>query len=232
MAAAPWVQYRKLSRLPQMFPPDPGSPADLVPNHGPDYSDSYLEELREARLMVDNYRGMLVEESDLPDRLEHQTLIALGGTFAEDETSGASFLADVHEQVRTRFDLIAADTSRVVTLTSREGIIPVLVTNDGDDHVRVIVELDSLRLQPTAETQQVVLAPHSTQNRVFRVTSLTTGRFPVRVRILTPNNFELHRERLVVRSTAYNVLALVITFGAAFFLLLWWGRRFLPRRRP
>jgi hypothetical protein len=36
---------------------------------------------------------------------------------------------------------------------------------------------------------------------------------------------------VLVRSTAYNRIALVLTIGAALFLLGWWGRRFLPRRR-
>ena len=35
---------------------------------------------------------------------------------------------------------------------------------------------------------------------------------------------------MVIRSTAYNRVALIFTIGAALFLLLWWGRRFLPRR--
>jgi hypothetical protein len=36
---------------------------------------------------------------------------------------------------------------------------------------------------------------------------------------------------VVVRSTAYNRVALFLTVGAALFLLLWWGRRLLPRKR-
>jgi hypothetical protein len=66
------------------------------------------------------------------------------------------------------------------------------------------------------------------------VRSLANGRIPIRVRLLTPGRFspEVIAERgLVVRSTAYNRLALFVTIGAALFLVAWWGRRFLPRRR-
>jgi hypothetical protein len=35
---------------------------------------------------------------------------------------------------------------------------------------------------------------------------------------------------LIVRSTRYNRIALIITIGAALVLLLAWARRFLPRR--
>jgi hypothetical protein len=37
---------------------------------------------------------------------------------------------------------------------------------------------------------------------------------------------------LVVRSTSYNLVALILVLGAALFLLVWWARRFLPRNRP
>ena len=37
---------------------------------------------------------------------------------------------------------------------------------------------------------------------------------------------------LVVRSTAYNRIALLITIGAALVLLLVWARRFVPGRTP
>jgi hypothetical protein len=34
---------------------------------------------------------------------------------------------------------------------------------------------------------------------------------------------------MIVRSTAFNRVALFVTAGALLFLLAWWGRRFLPR---
>jgi hypothetical protein len=66
------------------------------------------------------------------------------------------------------------------------------------------------------------------------VKSLANGRIPIRVRLVTPGEFlpEVIAERgLIVRSTAYNRVALFVTIGAALFLLARWGRRFLPRRR-
>lgn len=65
----------------------------------------------------------------------------------------------------------------------------------------------------------------------FPVRTQTTGRFPVDVRLRTPDGSPIASSTIVVRSTAYNRVALVVTIGAALFLALWWGRRFLPRRR-
>jgi hypothetical protein len=65
---------------------------------------------------------------------------------------------------------------------------------------------------------------------LFHVRAKTTGRFPVQVQIQTPSGRPLRAAQLVVRSTAYNLVALIITIGAAVFLLAWWARRFLPRK--
>ena len=51
----------------------------------------------------------------------------------------------------------------------------------------------------------------------------------MQVTISTPDGHTtLSQGRLVVRSTAYNRIALVLTIGAALFLLALWARRALP----
>jgi hypothetical protein len=51
--------------------------------------------------------------------------------------------------------------------------------------------------------------------------------------MVSPSGRPIGEARLVVRSTAYNRIALVITIGAALVLLLLWARRFVPGRpRP
>ena len=62
------------------------------------------------------------------------------------------------------------------------------------------------------------------------VEAQATGRFPLTVQILAPEGGLIAQSQMIVRSTAYNRVALVVTLGAALFLLAWWGRRFLPRR--
>jgi hypothetical protein len=95
----------------------------------------------------------------------------------------------------------------------------------------VSVRLVSTRLSfLPADTQSIQLNGDSA-SLLFHVQARTTGRFPVQVQILTPNGVELTHDELIVRSTAYNLIALIITIGAALFLLAWWGRRFLPRSR-
>jgi hypothetical protein len=58
----------------------------------------------------------------------------------------------------------------------------------------------------------------------------TTGRFQVQVQIMAPSGRVIGGAPIVVRSTAYNRIALVITIGGALLAILVWSRRFVPRR--
>jgi hypothetical protein len=64
----------------------------------------------------------------------------------------------------------------------------------------------------------------------FQVEAQTTGQFPVSVTLATPDGHVFSERDVVVRSTAYSRVALIVTLGAALFLVLNWGRRFLPGR--
>ncbi|MDP9242094.1 MAG: hypothetical protein M3O84_02840, partial [Actinomycetota bacterium] len=65
----------------------------------------------------------------------------------------------------------------------------------------------------------------------FGVTPQTTGRFPVQVLVRTPSGRVLSSATLIVRSTAYNRIALIITIGAALMLFAIYARRALLARR-
>jgi hypothetical protein len=65
------------------------------------------------------------------------------------------------------------------------------------------------------------------------VRALTTGRFPVKIQLLPPiacSGCTIAESTVVVRSAAYNRVALFVTIGAALFLVGMWARRFFSRR--
>jgi hypothetical protein len=122
------------------------------------------------------------------------------------------------------------DAGQTVTLTSSTGgAIPVRVTNANDFPVHVILRLVSLgHLQsPDADG---VLGPNATTTVNFDVRLNTTGRFPVKVQVVSPSGRPINETTLTVRSTGFNRIAMLITIAAVAVLLLLWARRFLPRR--
>ncbi|MBI4259869.1 MAG: hypothetical protein HY658_04825 [Actinobacteria bacterium] len=227
---APWLRPVKASGIGSRVPP-PDRPVQVTPGEVGEFSAQYAARLRDARALIRTYRSVLVEESPVPEELTTLVLTAEAGVFVRLEAVGGRFLDEVEERVRATFRLIGTDPSGVVTLTSRTGVIPVGVTNETGQPIRVRVRLSSPRLRFVGGSVQEVELDQPARTLTFRVETQTTGRFPVDVRIETPSGEPLASGELVVRSTAYSRVALFITMGAALFLLARWGRRFLPRTR-
>lgn len=228
-ATAPWLHPSRATELVAAFPPA-GGPSPLTAPSPARFSDSYIDELKQARRRIDIYRSMLVEESTDPERLDTYLLLAESSDFLVNPTAGLAFIRAVRDEVGAVFDAVRPDTGQVVTLTARTGSrIPVHVTNEGDLALRVTVQLVSQHLQ-SSPSDTVVLQPSSTQTLFFDVDLTTSGRFPVQVQVESPSGRPIGASTLIVRSTRYNTVALIITIGAALVLLLAWARRFLPRR--
>ena len=104
---------------------------------------------------------------------------------------------------------------------------------DGKPHsLEFFVQLVSTRIREQPATR-VELAPGETETLRLQASLRSTGRFEVHVLMVSPSGRPIRDETLVVRSTAYNRFALLITIGAALVLLLLWVRRFVPGRlRP
>jgi hypothetical protein len=176
---------------------------------------------------------MLVEPGTEPDRLETLLLLAESRQYLSSPEEGLAFITSVRESVDAVFGQISVDSAKVITLTSSTGSgVPVTVRNDAEESLRVSVQLESLGLSGTPSID-LVLEPGDEQTVTFRVDLVRTGRFQVELQVLAPTGRPIQiPETLVLRSTVYNRIALVITIAAALVLLALWARRFLPRRTP
>ena len=141
---------------------------------------------------------------------------------------GRSRARDLVGVVDGQQDLVsAADGS--VTFTSQRGSVPVTVTNDTGYPVRVLVTLQSSKLEfPDGRSRVVVVDPPG-DTVVFVALARSTGTFPVQVDVTTADGrIRFEGSELTVRSTAANLAGLVLTTGAALFLAGWYVRH---RRR-
>ena len=229
MAAAPWLTQMKATTLAQVHPPS-HEPAELVGPPGPTFSSSYLASLTAARSKIATYQEILTGDSTLPASLEQLILLAEAGQFTSQEYLGEQFLNTVGSRLNQQFRQIAPDPESTWTLTQQSGNIAVPIHNLSGRAVKVRIQLESPGNRLLVhDNSRLVTIPGDGLTLTFGVQARTTGRFPVQVLVTTPDGTTtLSRGRLVVRSTAYNRVALVITIGAALFLLALWARRFLP----
>ncbi len=115
-----------------------------------------------------------------------------------------------------------------VTLTSDTGQIPVTLRRTAGGPLLVRVTLDSpggLRWPEGRTSEPLLLEPEASQTVTFPAQALSTGSFPVTVRVTDPTGeHELTREAFPVRSTAFSGTALagisVVVLGLLLFAAL------------
>lgn len=131
-----------------------------------------------------------------------------------------------------------AVTGGQVTLTSRQGTLPVTITSTAPYEVDVSLTLSSDKLQfPGGGTTwtrpgTVVLlpAPHTTVVNV-PVKARGSGLFPVAVVLRSPSGgLQVASGSIDIRSTAASVVGVVLSAGAIVVLAAWWFRTSRRRR--
>jgi hypothetical protein len=157
-------------------------------------------------------------------------LLSEARQFLADSEGGIEFVAEVHRSVQDVMNGLVLDTVRSLTLSSDEGGIPVTVSNDADETLSFSVRLssESFRAQPSADLE---LAPGDSETISLRA-EIAAGQSLIDVQLLSPNGRVIEQDTIVVRSTGYNRIALLITIGAAILMVGVWARRFFRRPTP
>ena len=147
-----------------------------------------------------------------------------------------NYLSGVNGQVQDQLDGINMPRSRSITLTAREGEIPITVTSSLDYPVRGILEVRSDTLEfPQGTTRELAICAHQNATTQFVVRAQSSGSFPVRVTLRAPEGdpqLVLAETRFTVRSTAISGVGTASVIGAGLFLLVWWGNHLRGRRSP
>src|SRR6266508_1120091 len=231
LADAPLLLPVRASELLDELPPVEDLP--LVPRPGSRFSGLYESRIGLARRDIASLRSVIDAPIALPGRLETRVLLAEGAQFLHSEASGGVLLGSVTSRVSTELAKIEPPPEGfTVTLASRGGQVPVTIHNGTGYPVRVRVTLRSNGLVFQEGGSQERRLTGETDTLRFQATARRGGRFSVDVILTTPDGSgRLSTSRIVVRSTVYNRVALILTIGAALFLLVWWGRGVLARRR-
>jgi hypothetical protein len=229
VTAATFLTPVPADELVQRVPP--GDPVPLVAPATTAFSAEYAGRIKQERRRVDALASMLATPDPVTGPLDRALLYAEAGQYVGDEAHGQAWLGAVHAQTDAAFARTLPDASPGFTLTSRSATIPILLGGSPGPPLTVTVELQSAQLRfPDGATQPVRITSDR-QSLQFRVEATGAGQIPLRVIVHAPNGRILNETTLVVRSTAYNRIALVITVAAALALVALWVRRLIARRR-
>jgi hypothetical protein len=241
----------RFRRTPFLRSVDPATFAAAVVPHGapatlrsPDTSAfpfTYTEGpagIRGLHGQIDDYRSMLVEPSPVPDELTRDIYYAESAPYLDDPSGGEVWLGHVHDTTRAVLESVQPRIGQGgsgqggFTFTSGEGTIPIVMGDPGDVPLRVTVRLDSSQFEYPDGNQQDVTLDRPNKVVTFRVVAKAAGQNPIVVRVLAPNGNAIGEpQTIVVRSTAFNRIALIVTLAAAAVLALLYSRRWFRRTK-
>ena len=129
-------------------------------------------------------------------------------------------------------DKISTPDAVTITLTARDGTVPLTIRNDTGGPLEVRLRFSSAKLElPEGDTRTVTLTEQTTRLDIA-VRTRTSGAFPFAVDITTPDgSVKLASTRYSVRSTAVSGVGLLLSIGAGLFLVIWWARHWREHRR-
>ena len=199
--------------------PTPGSIAEVA------------SDLADARRNLDSLGSVLGSGNATSAVIEQQLLVAESSDLKTLRQREA-YVAGADRQVQAQLNAIEMPEGRSFTLTARTGEIPLTFKNNTGKPVRVVVKIESDKLDfPGGSALDLELTRLNTTQR-FPVVARASGAFPVRITLVSPDgHLEVGRARITVRSTAASGASLVVAMGAATFLAVWWGRNAMKGRR-
>jgi len=188
-------------------------------------------DLGETRRNLDSLGSVLGSGNATSAVIETQLLVA-ESTDLKTLRQREAYVAGADRQIQAQLSAIQMPEGRSFTLTARTGEIPVTFKNNTGKPVRVVVKIESDKLDFPGGTQVDLELTRLNTTQRFPVVARASGAFPVRITLVSPDgHLEVGRARITVRSTAASGASLVVAMGAATFLAVWWGRNAMKGRR-
>jgi hypothetical protein len=209
-----------------------GEPSVLHSPDGSSFPTSYTEQIRAQQHRIVTYNSMLTQSSPMPDELARDVFYAESEPYVTDWEAGTSWLDAVYATTQQAFDSVKPQVGQGFTFTSGEGTIPILMGDPGPIPLRVTIQLQSSQFDYPDGSQRDVLLERPDQVVSFRVVAKAAGQNPILVAVFAPNGDEIgDPQAIVVRSTAVNHIALLVTLAAAGVLALLYSRRWFRRTK-
>ncbi|MFN0091009.1 MAG: DUF6049 family protein, partial [Acidimicrobiales bacterium] len=189
----------------------------------------YAARLAVARAHVESFVGAATDD---PVAAALRRDVLSSGADTLDPAQRRALLDGVYDAIQQRLSVVEWEERHSVTLTSRQGSIPVTLLNRGERPLRARLGTESRQLKLASTAQELTLPPGPTDVELA-VTAPGPGRYELRLSVTTPDGrLPLAADSVIdVRSTAISGVGLLLSAGAAVFLAVWWGRNIRASRR-
>jgi hypothetical protein len=229
VADAPFLDPVSAQELVSRVPPTDAF--DLLAPSEASFTSDYVAAIHQERRRIDALRSVLPGDTELADELSQDLLYAEAGAYVGDPEAGRGWTDAVEARTAAIFARAAPAPDQAFTLASVNTTIPLLLPGSEGPPMTVKIELKSSQLRfPDGSVQEATIGSED-RSVVFPVQATGAGQGSVQVIVRAPNGRVLSESTFVVRSTAFNRVALAITVAAALALVALWLRRVIARRR-
>jgi hypothetical protein len=221
----------------QVNPPNPNEDAALASPDASQFDAAYADTIDRLTHSVETYGSMLPSGSQMPTELLRKLYVSTAAPYLADPVAGQPWHTSVDATTAGAFNSVLPQvTQQTFTFTSREGQISFALGDPGLTPLQVIVELESNSFTFPQGNRQSVNVDHPGAVVSFPVVAQASGANSIAVFVRAPNGQQLPSTgppaaTIVVRSTAVNHIALLVTIGAALGLVALYARRWVRRRR-
>jgi hypothetical protein len=192
---------------------------------------AWPERLGLARSRITSYASLATGDVEEVAALDRRLLVSGDVALTTEERIHEADVVLAH--LDTRFAAIEAPARQTITLTARDGRLPLTLRNQLDVPATVAIELDAARRVDLPDGPRMVVELQPGTNQIdIPVHTRVPGDAPIDITVRTPDGaVTLDEVRYTVRSTAVSGIGLILSIGAAAFLLLWWARHWTQTRR-
>jgi len=188
----------------------------LTPNNGAAIRNS----LAYSRAQLNAVLSMFAPGDIQSDTLNYLLGIA-ASTIAPQPAAYTTGLDTLLAQLR---GAVTVTTPREVTLSGRKSTIRLQVRNDSKSDLTVVVRLSSVKLYLEKPLRVITLPAGSTTEVTIPATTRTNGRFPIGIRVSTPEGGVdvVPYQTITAKVTAIAGLGQLISITLLLMLLAWW----------
>jgi hypothetical protein len=242
LESSPVIRSNTLSQFFSAVPPGsaetpPGSSASPLATGGLASPRVPAGDLLSAPALAAARSQLAALASTIPT--EPRLLAGLGTRILLSETLGLSagerggYLGSVPAQLGAARASLSLPSGKTITMTSLSAKIPISISSSAATPLDVYLVVSSPNNELTFTHNRFAMTLRRANNTIdVRVQARAAGDFELGLKLITRvGGVVLAQSKLTIRSTAISGVAVVLTAGAAAFLVVWWARSALKRRR-
>jgi hypothetical protein len=187
-----------------------------------------------TRTVINALQTVLPVGHPLIDGADRQLLVAEAAELTAGQRT--ALVQGLNRRLSNQTAQFKLPPNRTITLTARQARIPITVENDAlfPAKLNLVVKSQGLLfLGSASDSQRVALElTHRFTTEEFTVRTRTSGVFGMTVQLVAPNGTPIGSvSHVTIRSTAASGVGIILSVGAAVFLLVWWVRNARSGRR-